>query len=282
MDTDTNERSRSSVLGMRVISISEGLELGRIRQAVVTQEPRVAGFTVRGKRSRNDRWLAFTAVSSFGEDRITVESQKLLSRGDGFAMPAPRRRGPLSLVGSRAFTSGGRVLGRVEEYGFSTEDGSIIALEISNGPLRERLRLPGRFIIAISPQTVMLKEEALDEARPAESTLRFGINAAAGAVSGAAGSLAGTTLHGAKKLTANLVRLREKGQAENAENPPASDEAKEKAAECTEEAAGATAVIAEKEETADAQSEEEQARSPLPSPASHDQGPILQKTSPDP
>ena len=40
MDTDTNERSRSSVLGMRVISISEGLELGRIRQAVVTQEPR--------------------------------------------------------------------------------------------------------------------------------------------------------------------------------------------------------------------------------------------------
>ena len=280
MDTDTNERSRSSVLGMRVISISEGLELGRIRQAVVTQEPRVAGFTVRGKRSRNDRWLAFTAVSSFGEDRITVESQKLLSRGDGFAMSAPRRRGPLSLVGSRAFTSGGRV--RVEEYGFSTEDGSIIALEISNGPLRERLRLPGRFIIAISPQTVMLKEEALDEARPAESALRFGINAAAGAVSGAAGSLAGTTLYGAKKLTANLVRLREKGQAENAENPPSSDEAKEKAAECTEEAAEATAVIAENEETAAAQSEEEQARSPLPSLASHDQGPILQKTSPDP
>ena len=188
MDTDTNERSRSSVLGMRVISISEGLELGRIRQAVVTQEPRVAGFTVRGRRSRNDRWLAFAAVSSFGEDRITVESQKLLSRGNGFAMSDRRRRGPLSLVGSRAFTAGGRVIGRVEEFSFSTEDGRVLWLEVSNGPLRERLRLPGRFIIAISPQTVMFKDDALDEAITAESTLRSGINAAAGAV-GDAGRL---------------------------------------------------------------------------------------------
>lgn len=212
METEINERSRSAVLGMRVISINEGQEMGRIRQVVVTQEPRVAGFTVRGKRSRNDRWLAFAAVSSFGVDRITVESQKLLSRSNGFAMSDPRRRGPLTLVGSRAFTAGGRVLGRVEEYSFSTEDGRVLALEISNGPLRERLRLPGRFIIAVSLQTIMLKDEALDEARPADGTLRFGINAAAGAVSGAAGTLASSTLQGAKKLTANLARLREKEQ----------------------------------------------------------------------
>ena len=227
METEIKERSRSAVLGMRVISISEGLELGRIRQVVVTQEPRLAGFTVRGKRSRNDRWLAFAAISSFGEDRITVESQKLLGRGNSFALPDRRRRGPLSLVGSRAFTAGGRVLGRVEEYTFSTEDGRVLSLEISNGPLGERLRLPGRFIIAISPQTVMLKDEALDEARPAEGTLRSGINAAAGAVSGAAGTLASSTLQGAKKLTANLARLREKEQAADAEELDAGDETTE-------------------------------------------------------
>lgn len=239
METEINERTRSAVLGMRVISISEGLELGQIRQAVVTQEPRVAGFTVRGRRSRNDRWLAFAAVSSFGEDRVTVESQKLLSRGNGFAMPDRRRRGPLSLVGSRAFTAGGRVLGRVEEYSFSTEDGRVLALEISNGPLRERLRLPGRFIIAVSPQTVMLKDEALDEARPAEGTLRSGINAAAGAVSGAAGSLASSTLQGAKKLTANRSRLREKEQPASEAAPDEGDEPPKEPEERDEKAADA-------------------------------------------
>ena len=235
MDTDTNERSRSSVLGMRVISISEGLELGRIRQAVVTQEPRVAGFTVRGRRSRNDRWLAFAAVSSFGEDRITVESQKLLSRGNGFAMSDRRRRGPLSLVGSRAFTAGGRVIGRVEEFSFSTEDGRVLWLEVSNGPLRERLRLPGRFIIAISPQTVMFKDDALDEAITAESTLRSGINAAAGAVGDAAGSLAGSTMQGAKKLTANLTLLRDKGHSDDVEEPHAGKKPMEESRLCAEQ-----------------------------------------------
>ena len=259
METETNERSRSAVLGMKVISISEGLELGQIRQAVLTPEPRVAGFTVRSKRSRNERWLALAAVSSFGEDRVTVESHKLLSRSNGFAMPDRRRRGPLTLVGSRAFTAGGRVLGRVEEYSFSTADGRVLALEISNGPLRERLRLPGRFIIAISPQTVMLKDEALDEARFAEGTLRSSINAAAGAVSGAAGTLASSTLQGAKKLTHNLARLREKEQAADAAEPPAGDEIPDGAGECGEEAAEAAAESVESAGTATEQSEEEQA-----------------------
>ena len=148
--------------------------------------------------------LSLSSVSSFGEDRITIEKQSLLERTNSFARQHRRLRGPLTLIGSRVFTAGGKVLGRVEDYSFSTADGSLTTLEISAGPLQERLRLPARYIIAVSPQTVMIKDEALSESSASESTLRSGINSAWGALTGAAGSLADATRQGAKKLSSSL------------------------------------------------------------------------------
>ena len=197
MDTAASERSRSAVLGMRVMSISEGLELGQIRQIVISPEYKAAGFIVRCRRSRDERMLTLASVSSFGEDRITVESQNLLERSNSFARQNRRLRGPLTLVGSRVFTAGGKVLGRVEDYGFATTDGSLTALEISTGPLQERLRLPAGYIIAVSPQTVMIKDEALTEASPVAGSLRSGINSAFG-------TLTEATRQGAKKLSSAL------------------------------------------------------------------------------
>lgn len=212
METEAREKERSQVLGMRVISISEGLELGQIKQVVIHPELRVEAFLIRSRRFREERRLPLAAVSSFGRDRVTVESQSLLERGNSFARQGRRLRGPLSLVGCRAFTAGGRVLGRVEEYAFSTTDGSLAWLEIGGGPWQEGLRLPGRFIIALSPQTVMLKEEALAEAIPVAGALRSGISAAVGKVGGAARPLADATRQGAAKLSSGLSRLWEKGQ----------------------------------------------------------------------
>lgn len=223
METEVTERGRSEVLGMKVISISEGLELGQVKQVVITADHMVAGFVVSRRRGHEERLLPLKAVSSFGEDRITVERQTALERSNSFAREG-RRRGPLSLVGSRVFTAGGRVLGKVEEYYFSTGDGRLTALEISGGPMKERLRLPGRFIIAISPQTVMIKDEALSEAKPVDGTLRAGLSAAVDTVSGAVNTLAGSTRQGAKKLTAGLTRLWEKGPEEDAPETSASRE----------------------------------------------------------
>ena len=204
METEANERSRSAVLGMKVISISEGLELGQIRQIVITPERLVSGFMIGWRHSREERLLRLAAVSSFGEDRVTIESQSLLERGNSFARQTRRMRGPLTLVGSRVFTAGGRVLGRVEEYSFSTKDGRLVTLEISGGLLQERQRLPAKYIIAISPQTVMIKDEALSEAGLSAGSIRTGIGSALGTLTEAAGTLADVTRQSAKKLSSTL------------------------------------------------------------------------------
>ena len=204
------DRARGDVLGMTVISISEGMELGQVKQILIGPSYRVEGFVVARRRSREERVLPFAAVSSFGEDRITVERQTVLEHGNAPARYGRQPRRPLPLIGARVFTAGGRVLGKVEEYHFSVEDGSLTALELSGGFFREKTLLPGRCIIAVSPQTVMLKDEALDQALPVENPLRAGVAAAMGSVSEAAGSLAEGTRDGAKRLASGLSRLWDK------------------------------------------------------------------------
>ncbi|MBR5430279.1 MAG: PRC-barrel domain-containing protein [Firmicutes bacterium] len=221
METAAGEHPRSAVLGRKVISINEGMELGQISRVVLTQEPRVTGFIVSRRRGREERVLPLPAVSCYGEDRVTVERQSLLEPVNSFSRHDRGRRGPLILVGSRVFTAGGRVLGQVTEYCFAADDGRVTVLEVSSGPLRERLLLPGEHIIAVSPQTVMIRDAALAAATPAESGLRSGFAAAAGSVGGAVSALAGSTRQGARTVSERLSRLLERS-SDHPESEPES------------------------------------------------------------
>ena len=167
------ERARGDILGMPVISIQDGLVLGRIRQLLIDGKTyQVQGFLVEKRYgSKEDRILPFPAVASFGTDSITIERPSLLERKGASHQYIRALRRPLAIIGSRVFTTDGKTLGKVEEYRFSTESGTITALELSSGLFREHLLVSGAHIIAISPQTVMLKSEAAAEAAAMENAL---------------------------------------------------------------------------------------------------------------
>ena len=173
-----SERARSDVLGQPVLSIKEGLLLGRIRQILFDSTVnQVHGFIVeRFRGGKDDRILPFSAISSFGEDGIMVESQTLLERRGTSHQYTRSLRHPLPIIGARVFTASGRTLGKVEEYLFSTQDGSITGLEISGGLFRGKMLAPGKYIIAISPQTIMMKDAAIDEAIEVDTSLRFHVS----------------------------------------------------------------------------------------------------------
>ena len=225
MINSENERSRSRVLGMRVISISEGLELGQVTQILIDQNYRVSGFSIRSRRGREERRLPLSCVSAFGEDRITIERQEQLTQINSFSRQGRRLRGPLTLVDARVFTDGGRVLGKVEDYAFQITDGSITALELSQGRLGERLRLPGRFIIAIAPQTVMIKGMALEEAVTVENGLRAGLASAREKAGETASSAGDAARKGMRKLSAGFGKRENEpsAQEQTADEDPAND-----------------------------------------------------------
>ena len=200
------ERARGDILGMPVISIQDGLVLGRIRQLLIDGKTyQVQGFLVEKRYgSKEDRILPFPAVASFGTDSITIERPSLLERKGASHQYIRALRRPLAIIGSRVFTTDGKTLGKVEEYRFSTESGTITALELSSGLFREHLLVSGAHIIAISPQTVMLKSEAAAEAAAMENALLANMENAAETVRSRAAAFYSSTADATKKLTGGL------------------------------------------------------------------------------
>lgn len=223
------ERARGEILGMPVLSISEGAPLGHIRQVLIDGKTYcVQGFVVEKRRGgKDDRILPFPAVVSFGEDGVTIERQAQLERKGASHQYLRALRRPLAIIGSRVFTTNGKTLGKVEEYRFSTTDGAISGLEISGGLFKESMLVKGKYIIAISPQTVMLKDEAIGEAVAVENAFRANMENAAETVREHAAALKTSTVDATKKLSASfsdaVSRLRGRDEPEALPEDEATD-----------------------------------------------------------
>ena len=166
-DSYTDTRTSKEIIGMPVYSITEGLPLGLIKNILIdAKNLLIQGFLVEKKKhSRDEKILPFAAVSSFGEDTITIEKQNLLERKGASHQYVRAFQRPMHLIGTRIFTSGGHTLGKVEEYRFSVTDGKISGLELSEDSyFKARALIDGRFIIAIAPLTIMVREDAIDSA----------------------------------------------------------------------------------------------------------------------
>jgi len=163
---------RSRILGMPVITIREGFTAGTVKQILLDGKTyRVQGFLVeRNKHGKEDKVLPFSAVHGFGKDSITIESFHALERKGGSHQYIRAIRQPLTVTGARVFTENGHSMGKVTDYSFSTEDGRIALLELGEAPLKEHVNVPGKTIIAIAPQTVMLRDAAWEQASPVPAT----------------------------------------------------------------------------------------------------------------
>lgn len=218
------EKSRNEILGQPVLSLTEGLILGRIRQILINgTEKRVQAFIVeRYRGGKDDRILPFAAISSFGEDGVIVENQQALERRGMSHQYMRSLRHPLPIIGARVFTASGRTLGKVEEYRFSAENGSLSGLEIRGGLFKGSMLTPGKHIIAISPQTIMMKDEAIDEAIAVEKPLLANMSGGFDAMREKAASLRTNAADATRNLTANLSEAIGLNRSKN-EEPQESD-----------------------------------------------------------
>lgn len=217
------DRTSRSILGMPVYSIQEGQPLGNIKQILVDgKSNRVQGFIVEKRRfSREERFLPFAAVSGFGEDTLTVEKQGLLERKGANQQNLRAIRSSLPIIGARVFTAGGKTLGKVEEYRFSTETGAISGLEMTgDGFFPVHSLVDGSCIIAIAPRTIMLKDEAIDSAIPLDSGFLAGMENAAAAVRERATDLKNNASEAGRRLSANFNEAKERLMQRSEEELP--------------------------------------------------------------
>lgn len=205
--------STKKIIGMPVYSCNEGLYLGNIRQLLVDAKAcSIQGFVLERRRmGKDERILPFEAVYNFGEDGVTVETVNSIERRGQSSKFIRALRHPVTIIGSRVFTTGGRTLGKIEEYRFNSATGQISGLEIApDGFFKVRSLVNGKHIIAIAGRTVMLKDEATDDALEIENTFLSNMGNAAETVKEKASEFMNNTADMTKRLSANIGEKMEK------------------------------------------------------------------------
>ena len=147
------------ILGLPVISISEGTELGTAKSLVINPaQGAVAAIVIDdGKWYLGAKLLPFAAVAGMGESAITVESasnvvsvtaspdlEKLLAAG-------------VSVIGAKVLTKTGRIQGKITEIAVDAA-GKIVSCEVEEAG-GDIAHIPTQRVFTFAKDVVIVAEE---------------------------------------------------------------------------------------------------------------------------
>ncbi|MBP3690920.1 MAG: PRC-barrel domain-containing protein, partial [Schwartzia sp.] len=121
------------ILGLPVISITEGRELGISKTLVIdARKGAVAAITIEDEDwYRGVKLLPYSSVIAIGKDAVTVTSSEsiltLAEASDFEAMLDENVR----IIGTKAITKTGTIYGKVKEIFIDDEDGLVEKIEIT-------------------------------------------------------------------------------------------------------------------------------------------------------
>jgi uncharacterized protein YrrD len=151
------------LLGLPVISLEEGQQLGVVRELVIDREEAcVAAIVISPKGFlKESRVLAYAKVQSVGSHAVTVAKA---TQADKSLSQQLTRFTSRSLEGTRIITDQGNALGTIEDVIINTQSGKIAFLEISGnlieGILKKQASLAIEFIKTLGKDVIVASAEA--------------------------------------------------------------------------------------------------------------------------
>ena len=120
-------KNSTQVIGLPLISITEGTECGIVQDIVVEpQKKKIKSLIIRGSKNEYDFCeLNLSDITGIGKDYVTtqrVENKKTIEVSD----PG------ISLLNIECITSSGDVLGSIKEFAFEEKTGEINSLQIDS------------------------------------------------------------------------------------------------------------------------------------------------------
>jgi uncharacterized protein YrrD len=160
----------SEIVGRPVIVREGGREAGRIKDIVVDQPGnRVLGFVISEGFLRATKVAPWEGLLAIGPDSVILgASGNVVSVGEAPEIKAVLDGGT-SIRGLRLQTTGGKDLGKVEDFQFNEQTGEVEGYELSGGLLADTMG--GRTFLPTPPSIELGKDVAL-VAPEVEGTIR--------------------------------------------------------------------------------------------------------------
>lgn len=132
-------RKSQDVLGLPVISIGSGKEMGVVRDLLFDNRQHLFGLLLESKGwTKRRRYIPAERIVSFGLDAVTVDSEEAVrslaaDHDEVVGVCSGRRR----LKGLPVMTTTGDELGRLENVYFMEEVGTLVGYELTEGFLSD-------------------------------------------------------------------------------------------------------------------------------------------------
>ncbi|CCO08620.1 PRC-barrel domain-containing protein [Desulforamulus hydrothermalis] len=161
-------RKSKKFIGMPVISLAEGQQMGTVKGLVVDpQQQKVAALIIEQKGWFSEQKFApYGKVRSVGADAITIDQSAAIEKGTSLPEILKLYKDKVAVIGCKVVAENGCQLGEVDEYYVEETGGSIVGLEISanllNSIIKGKSFLDISFVKTIGKHLVVTSNHALE------------------------------------------------------------------------------------------------------------------------
>lgn len=158
-------KNSTELIGLPVISITDGTEIGTVKSIVVNPEKRSVDFIAIEHEDwqTSVRAIPFKKIIGLGGYAITVENSGAVIDLNEIPIANQLLNRKISVADTKAITKKGQLAGEIKEYYFSEESGSIETLNID--ATDQSGFIDAEFVITYGKDIIVLEEEALNAIR---------------------------------------------------------------------------------------------------------------------
>ncbi len=153
-------KSSAQIIGLPIISISDGVQVGKVRSLVLNPEKGSIDFLT----IEHEDWQAsikaipYKKVIGVGEFALTIESGNAVIDLNEIPIANQLVNKKIQIKDTRVMTRKGQLLGEVSEYFVDDETGQILGMELKTA--NQQLTISSEFVLTYGKDILIVKEEA--------------------------------------------------------------------------------------------------------------------------
>lgn len=165
-------KKSTDILGLPVISIMEGKELGNVKNLVISPvNGTVAALVVDdGKWYLEAKLLPFGSVAGLGEYAVTIEDSNTVIPVTAAPDLEKLLSANIKVIGTKVLTKSGRIQGKVTEI-LINDAGQITACEIEEAT-GQIIEIPAQRIVTYGKDVLIIREAAEEQPQLAAATVQ--------------------------------------------------------------------------------------------------------------
>ncbi|WP_042354903.1 PRC-barrel domain-containing protein [Bacillus rubiinfantis] len=153
-------KSSSQITGLPIISISDGVEVGKVKSLVINPEKGSIDFLT----IDNEDWqvsikaVPFKKVVGIGEYAVTVESESAVIDLNEIPITNQLVNKKIKITNTKVMTRKGELLGTVTEFFVDDNSGNILGMELEVG--NNKVALHSEFVLTFGKDIIIVKEDS--------------------------------------------------------------------------------------------------------------------------